>query len=182
MPGVRNGHIVTGADLTDGLGLITRKLIDESVTSNTTLQDDDELSILVGSNTVYVMDGYIIYSGVSDAGTGAGGLKMQFTGPAGASMTWTNFGGNVAVPSNTPAGNPFTGTQAYNMVAEGLAAGSPRSVPTNGAGVIMSCRPTGVLTTGANAGNLLLRWAQFTSSATATIVRANSWIRLQKII
>lgn len=149
--------------------LFIRKPVNESVTSSATLQDDDDFAFAVAANAVYTLDSYIIYSGAIDGGTGAGGLKMQFTGPAGTGMTWTNFGANVS-----------GGVTNYNVVAEGLAAGSPRSVPTN-AGTTMTCQPKGVIVTAGTSGTLRFRWAQNLSNATATVVGANSWMRLTRV-
>lgn len=153
----------------DDPALFVRKPANESVTSSATLQDDNDFAFAVAANAIYTLQTYIIYSGAIDGGTGAGGLKMQFTGPAGAGMTWTNFGANVS-----------GGVTNYNVVAEGLAAGAPRSVPTN-AGTTMTCQPKGTLVTSGTSGTLQFRWAQNTSNATATVVGINSWMRLKRV-
>lgn len=137
----------------------------ESVTSSTTLQNDDHFVFSVVANAKYELDSYIWYDGAADPG---GGLKMQFTGPAGAAMTWTNFGVNQS------------GLTQYNVVPEGLAAGAPRTVGTNGA-TAMTCQPKGVFTSAGTAGSLQFLWAQGVSNATATRVLADSWMRLTRI-
>jgi hypothetical protein len=146
--------------------LFIRKPGNEPVTSSTALQDDNDFAFAVAANAVYVLDdALLLYSG---AATGAGDLKMQFTGPAGSTFVWTNFGANIG------------GSTQYNVVTETLAAGAPRSVPTNFT-TQMSCSPKGTLVTAGTSGILQFRWAQNTSSATATVVAINSWMRLRRV-
>ena len=151
------------------LPVFIRKPSNESVTSSITLQDDNDFAFAVAANSVYTLESFIIYNGVIDGGTGAGALKMQFTGPAGAAMTWANYGANTS-----------GGVTNYNVVAESLTAGAPRAVPTN-AGTSMTCQPKGTLVTAGTSGTLQFRWAQGSSNATATVVQANSWMKLTKI-
>jgi hypothetical protein len=154
---------------TTQLPVFIRKPSNESVTSSITLQDDNDFAFAVAANSVYILESYLIYTGAIDGGTGAGGMRMQFTGPAGAAMTWTNFGGNTV-----------GGVTAYNVVAESLTAGAPRAVPTN-AGTAMTCQPKGTLVTSGTSGTLQFRWAQGSTNATATVLQANSWMKLTKI-
>lgn len=165
------GQLITADDLNDRQSRTIYKAAQESVTSSTTLQDDNDFVFELEANTIYTLESYLIYSGVIDGGTGAGGLKLQFTGPTGATANWTNFGANT--------GSVAAVTQ-YNVVAEALSAGAPRSVPTNAA-VTMTCQPKGVVVTAGTAGDLTLRWAQNTSNATPTIMHAYSWMRLKKV-
>jgi hypothetical protein len=158
-------HKVVVSDF-DALGITAWKTGDETVTSSTVLQADDQLFLPLSTNARYKFESYLIYSG---AATPAGDLKMQFTGPAGAVMNWSNFGAN---PS---------GLTQYNVVVEALAAGAPRAVGTNGAGFKMGAQPKGTLTTGSTGGSLALLWAQNASSATGTVLHANSYISLLRV-
>lgn len=142
----------------------------ESVTSSTTLQSDDRFAFNVETSSAYALESCIFYDGALD-GAGAGGLKMGFSGPAGASMFFNNGG------SNGVAGGGSVGD--FNAVAETLGAAG-RTVHTN-AGTVMCCRPGGVLVVGATAGTLQYRWAQGVSNATATRILGGSWMRLSKI-
>lgn len=148
-----------------------RKANTQSVTASTALVDDLELFFDGDANGVYTVGCDIFYDGTGDLGTGQGGLKLQFTGPAGATFLWSNRG--------TTAGVAPTLVN-YNVVAEPIAAGSPRIVGTN-SGTPMSCFPTGTLVMGNTAGRVRLRWAQGTSNATATRVLANSLLRYKRI-
>jgi hypothetical protein len=166
---LRAGHITTIADF-DLLGVYALKTANESVTSSTTLQNDDELAIPLAGNAKYIMDGFLFYQGASSP---AGDLKMDFLVPSGGVMKWANFGVN---PS---------GLTQYNVVGEGAAAGSPRAVGTNGipgsGGIEMSCAPRGYISTSSTSANLQFRFAQNVSSATATTVLAGSWLRVVRV-
>lgn len=150
--------------------LFIRKTTQEQVVNSIALQDDDHFAFTVAANAVYKLNGYIAYTGALDGGASAGGLKMQFTGPAGATLRWTNYGTN-----------PGGGVVEYNVVSEALAAASPRSVPTNGGGLGMTCAPRGTLITAGTSGTFRLRWAQNIANATPTTILADSWLELQRV-
>lgn len=163
---IRAGHIVTTSDF-DIFGVTVFKTVTESVTSNTTLQSDDQLFFSVVANSRYTLEGYVIYDGATDT---AGGLKADFTVPAAASFEWTNFGANTG------------GVTGYNVTTQG--ASVARDMPTlpTPSPPGMSFRPAGYIFTAGTAGTLQFRWAQQTSNATATRVRSGSWMRLAKIL
>lgn len=160
----RAGHIVTVADFTEQIFAL--KTADESISSSTTLQNDDELRVAVVAGAKYTMEAFLIYTGAADP---AGGLKLGWTGPSGATMKWANFGVTQNVSPTLVN---------YNVVVESIGGG--RGVGTNGAAE-MSSRPCGQLTVSSTAGNLQLQWAQGTSNATATVVKAGSWIKIVRI-
>lgn len=162
---IRAGHKVVVSDF-DVLGIFADKTSDENVTSSTTLQDDDQLFLPVAANARYILDAFVIYTGAGDP---AGGLKMGWTGPSGSTMKWTNFGTSQNV---APV------LVNYNVVVENLAGG--RGVGTNG-GTEMSCQPRGRLSTGGSSGTLRFQFAQGTSNATGTVVKAGSFVRLVKV-
>lgn len=166
MAGIQAGRIVTVADLVDGIGIRVMKSIDESVTSNTTLQDDDELRLPVESFTNYDLGGYLGYTAAS--GANIGGFKFTFTVPSGATLLWSSFGTNVSV---TPATD-------YDATAN--AAAVTRSMAGN-SGQVMAAQPRGTLIVGSTAGFIQCRWAQHASNATATVVKAGSLLTLQKV-
>lgn len=161
---IRAGHIVTTADF-DLIGIYALKTGDESVTSSTTLQNDDQLVLPLAANARYIFDGWLHYLG---AATPAGDLKLSLSVPSGATVHWTNFGVNTSALT------------AYNVVPEGTGLAGPRAVGTNGA-TEMSCQPRGYLTVGSTSGNLQLQWAQNSSSATATTIKAGSHLRLVRV-
>ena len=76
--------------------LIVPKTADETVTSSTTLQNDDHLSFAVGINTVWYLR-LGLY--VLDASDGVGNLKVGVTFPASAvcqlNYVWLGLGGTL---------------------------------------------------------------------------------------
>jgi hypothetical protein len=154
-------------DLAHGQYPVTfiRKTADETVTSSVTVQDDDQLTAAVAANSVYLVEAFILYDGDT-----TGDFRLTFTGPAGASMDWT---------PNGLATSQATGTGSMKL--DRLPLGTEETLGASGAGVKAVALPRGILTVGATPGNLTLRWAQATSSATATTVFANSWIRVTKV-
>lgn len=158
------GDRLTAQALNDAIGYEVYRTTTESVTNSTVLQDDDQLVLPVSFSAVYAVDALIIYDG---GGGNLADLKMQFTGPPGATFTWANFGVN---PNNLIS---------YNVATEQIAAGSQRAVGTNGT-TQMSCRPAGTLTT-TDAGTLRFRWAQNIANATPTRVITGSRLRIVRI-
>src|SRR5687767_4801287 len=65
---------------------------DTSRASTTTLAADPHLTVNVVASATYTLDGFIDYDGAF----GAGGLKVDFTLPAGATLRWGLLGNVVA--------------------------------------------------------------------------------------
>lgn len=166
------GVQLTAAVLNEAFGRIIVKPTTESVTSSTVLQNDNDFAFSVVANATYVLDGYLLYDGATDP---AGGLKMQFTVPSGATFfAWTNFGTNGDITGST--------LTEYNVVSEDAGTGSPRSIGTLTTAVArLTCQPRASLINGANAGTLQFLWAQGASNATATRVLQGSWMRLTRV-
>jgi hypothetical protein len=147
--------------------LMVRKTIDEAVTSSVTLQADDQLFLPVAANSFYQLDCFLMYTGAADP---AGGFGLDWTGPAGFSMSWASYGVNGAI-----AAGSLTDHDVVALSNNGL-----RNHGSNNVGTVMSMRPAGVVATAGTAGTLTLRWAQGASNATATTLKANSFITLTK--
>ena len=124
----------------------------ESVTSSTTLQDDDDF-VFTGlkANTKYTLTAHFHVSCNS-----SGGFKWLFAMPSGASGTG-RFSNNQFSPAPVD-----------------LTAGHGATASASNLNMIM----TATISTGANAGDLKFRWAQNTSNATATQVHEASHMRL----
>jgi len=123
------------------------KSADESVTSSTTLQDDDELTFVAEANT-----NYLILLLLRANGAAAGDLRSAVSVPAGASfgimeLIWR---------TDNPAVEELINFQS-NLD------GTDRLIPT---WVMVSV--------GATAGTVAYSWAQWVSNATPTIVTAGS--------
>ena len=132
------------------------KSADESVASSTTLQNDDELKLPLEANTDYAIEAFLTFTAHSSAD-----LKFGFTWPNLASGyitgRWVGGGGVDGYGPLTSSGSTSD--------ADGRGDGSPVVV-----------RLWGSIFVGANAGDLQLQWAQNTSHATATKVKAGSWL------
>lgn len=134
----------------------------ESITSSTTIQNDDHFAFSVVANAFYALEGYVPYDGAV-----GGDIKCDFTVPAGSSFLWTNFGNNTG------------GVTQYNVATQG--ASVARAISGNGGTASVAFQPKGYLNTAGTAGTLQFRWAQNTSSGTATTVYASGWMKLTRM-
>lgn len=134
--------------------------------STTTVTPDPHLLIPVSANATYIVEGWILSS---SAGTHDGDLKCTVAGPTGASGRW-----NLIMPSTTAAADPDAVRVASAAIGGTLAVGQPG---TNLYGGTL----TGTLITDSTAGSCSFTWSQQTSSANATTIEVNSWLRLTRI-
>jgi len=141
------------------------KLADESVTSSTTLQNDDHLVLPVTANTRYWVQAMIIYTGGSN-----GDLRYTFTGPTGASFDWVGDHLGEGVDSTTG----IISRTVQSIGASNVIAGAVT-------GATQVALPKGILIVGSSSGTLRLRWAQGTSSSTPTTVKAGSILMARRI-
>jgi len=137
------------------------KLADTSRASTTTLTADPELQLAVVANTTYTFDAELFYD------AGAGQFNMFFAGPAGSTISWVPAGLD---PSVTAAASGIIRTGRNGQV-----------VGEAGAGTVVTAFPRGIITVAGTAGTVSVNWAQGTSSATATILKAGSWLRLHPV-
>jgi hypothetical protein len=138
------------------------KAADQSVTSSTVLVNDTALVLPVVASATYDFSCYLDYEG----GTlGASDLKFQWTVPSGTLRFWMGF---VNTAGTNSAGQTFTDTSVVG-------------IGTNGAASLRGAQMEGSLVVGSTGGSLQLQWAQNMSSATATIVHAQSRVRLWRI-
>lgn len=147
------------------------KTVNESVTSSTTLQNDDALVLAVAANCTYTFRVWIMATDATDA---TGDIKFGFTFP-------------------TAAVCHFSGKGPHSLMAVGGAFGDgeyiARNTATSGSTVatyglsqsVIGIELTGLLIVGANAGNLQLQWAQNASDANATTVQAGSFMTLERV-
>lgn len=142
-----------------------RKTADESVTSDTTLQNDNDLVVPVVASSVYRVEWDLRTDGAL-----AGDFKYAFTGPSGATMVWQSRGNLAADTANT-APIPVDVTAIGTTVTHGTIA----------AGTVSRVCGSGILVVSTTAGNLQLQWAQGTSSATATKALTHSWLRASRV-
>lgn len=125
---------------------------DQLVTSSTIFVNDTTLTLPVAANATYVVE-----HGLRFTCSAAGGVKAQYTIPAGATM---------ATAPATQAAGPFT--------VVSTASGQTFANSANAAG------PTRLIT-GGSAGSITLQFTQETSDATATTCKAGSFLIVTRI-
>lgn len=160
--------IVAGSRITASLiasisPLEVIKPADQPLTSSTALQNDTALLLPVAAGASYDFTCYLDYEGGTQ---GSSDIKWLWSVPSGAALRYHGIHdttGGAAV-----AGTSYTG-------ATTVTAG------TNGAGNLKGATMIGTLVTAGTSGTILLTWAQNTSSATATIVHAQSKLSLVRI-
>ena len=156
------GEVLTASDVNEWfVPLLVVKAADESITSSTAMQNDNELVLAIPANATFVFDCYLNWEG------GIGGdIKWQWTGPAGYTLRYT------AAYRDPSTNNANVGT--------GSTGGTVNQAGGNGAGSLRAVMMNGSVVTSSTAGNLQLQWAQNSSSGTATIVHAQSYLRLYR--
>lgn len=163
----------TGLTLTDGganssatIASTTqriRKTADESVTSSTVLQSDDALNPAIAASEVLAIEWTLFYDG--DV---AGDLKIAVNVPAGA----TGFLGVTGLDSGALSiiGSVNSGTTTDLTDTGTLVLG------TVGTGTYALATVKAYIANSTTPGTVTLRWAQNTSSLTATRIKAGSFL------
>lgn len=143
--------------------LFARKTAIESVASTTVLQNDDHLVVAVAANSTYELSGMLHYDGAA-----AGDLKLNWTGPTGATLaaTYQRLAGTAAAITDDviAAGDIATDVQV------GCTGGGTNALLIHG-----------LVRVGSTAGNFRLTWAQWTADATATRLLVDSFICLRRV-
>lgn len=147
------------------------KTVDESLTSSTTMQDDDQLFLPVEANTDYWIESHILFRSETTAD-----LNIQPSYPSGTTFAWSNG----APATNDAGGNSYgqvwfqaltsTGTSTALVTIGGLSIGMAAALPLKG-----------LLRVGANAGTFKFRWSQSVSNSNASTVHANSILMATKL-
>ena len=163
-----NGNITTTQTLTSTKPM--RLLADISVANTTTLADITGLSFAIGANEIWALDIVLL----TVAGS-VGDMKFGWTYPASCTMRWGNRGDAADNAGNDPTGaamptshnwdGPITWTPAFSGHGADIV---PRNLYA-------------LVTNGANAGTLQLQFSQLASDATATYVKADSYIIATKV-
>lgn len=144
--------------------LFARKTATESLTSNITLQNDDQLFLAVDANAVYELRAVVKYDGAA-----GGDLKIGWSAPSGATLDY------VANALDTAA-NLYTGDQVF--------VGDIAATPVFGAvtsGTPIGLHMQGLFVTSATTGTLQFRWAQGSTNGIATRVFSNSYLLLRRV-
>lgn len=161
-----NAHI---RDNLMALNGFARKSVTESVTSSTTLQNDDNLSYsLDDAGGRYEAN---IYMRAVSAANAAGDIKVGFTFPSG-SFLFTGFGPDIGLASGTVQ----TGDWAA-LVGTGTSTGTLSfGLSTAGVGIHLN-----LLVTPGTTGTLQFQWAQNSSSASQTSIVGGSYMTVKQV-
>jgi hypothetical protein len=144
-------------------GVITAWKTADTTQSTTTLTADPELSLPVEAGATYIVESNLIYQTTADAD-----LRLKWSGPAGAELSWCLDGPSGGVVNQ--------GSATVNRLVYPIGA-TPN---LGGTGHDSAAAPNGLLVVGSTAGSLTLTWAP-AHSATESAVRRGSWIRLTRI-
>lgn len=166
--------ILTAADLNaaiaKGIPKIVVKTADESVTSSTTLQDDNELLISLASGSSYLIEAHLLVSGAA-----AGDVKTAWARTG----TLNQIGGRMVRGPGINTTDVTAGAAAATTVGINRSSGGNALTTALASGVdgtAISYISEVFTLTSVVTGTLTLQWAQNTSSATATIMRAGSFL------
>lgn len=140
------------------------KAADESRTSTVTLTDDLHLTIPVATSAVYAIEAFLLVEGDP-----AADIALTFAGPASSTGGWAP----VAATLSTSDGTGSLRLTKFSF-------GTSSTMGITAAGLVVL--PHGALITAGTAGTLKLQWAQAVTSATPTVLRAGSWLRLSRLI
>ncbi|MFI9558880.1 hypothetical protein [Nonomuraea endophytica] len=145
-------------------GLHVFKPADETVTNSATLQNDDHLLLPVLASTDYWMECFVIYNAPT-----ANDMQLAWTGPASATMEWSNNGLALGATSSV---------DRISRTALGI--GSTATIGGTGADAV--CAMKGLLRVAGTAGTLQLRFAQNTAGAgTTCVVKTGSMLMLTRL-
>lgn len=142
------------------------KTLDEPLTSNAGLQNDDQLSVAFGSTLTYTIKGELYVDGPT---AGDINLRLAWTGTV-TRVDWSAVG--LATTATVAEGD-------VKSVAQLGATTSPTTAISIGAITAnFSVIKIGGLLIPSTAGVLTLQWAQAVSTGTATTIRTGSWLKL----
>lgn len=167
-PSWTTSEVVTAAKMRQVSVDFVRKTADESVTSSTTLQNDDHLAYTVGATGTYAVDVYLFAVSAANA---AGDINVGFSFPTG-TMHWGGSGLDVTLASSVDgtmsAGAHLSATSGTSAHGFGLSTATTLLVVH------------GLLIATAT-GTLQFMWCQNSSNANASTVKAGSYMLVRQV-
>lgn len=143
--------------------VIVRKPSNESVTSSTTLQNDDDLKFAIAANEVWMFELFLLVSGHVD-----GDLKVDFAVPAGASGSYSGMLLATAAVAND---------EIVLMTEKAIESDQAMGVMA----AITGIKIFGTVVNGGTGGDVQFRWAQNASNGTATVINDNSTLIAHRV-
>lgn len=147
-----------------GQTLVKRKTADESVTSSTTLQDDDHLTFAIAANEEWV----VRITGFGGAVINSTGIKMSMSVPASAVLRQT-----LSLMSDTSVGQCISASSTGSALAFS-------AVLLPSFSDAMFVLDVWILNS-TNAGNVTLQWAQVNSSGTPLTFSKGSFLTAHRV-
>lgn len=161
---VRSGDVLTAEGYNLTRPIFAWKTVNESVTNSIVDQLDDELFLPVEPFSVYV-----VLVCVSVVGSTSGDLRLGYSVPTGAQGRRHNMG----------LAGAATGTTGPMRIS---VHGWPTAVTYGVTPTSVAVIEEGVLYTESAGGVLHLQWAQNVVDATATVVEAGSFMKIQRVL
>lgn len=134
----------------------------QAFTSTTTLANVTQIILPVVANAQYRFELYFRYSSST-----AGGIKIAWTAPAAASMSWLSGSLDSSVTAANSGITPYNELTLATTLVLGL---------NNTASMVGT--PHGIIITGGTSGVIQLQAAQNASSATSATVLSNTRLRM----
>lgn len=144
---------------------------DITVVSSTTQVNATGVSIPVEANATYAWDSYLAYNANE-----AADIKFAWTVPTGATGHWSVLG--LAHTEDITTGRGIVSAFRTTNYGDSQAAAAS-GLDTEGGTMVAFAR--GYLVTAGTAGTFQLRFAQNASNATASVVKAGTWVRAVRL-
>ncbi|MBS1904501.1 MAG: hypothetical protein JSS75_12405 [Bacteroidetes bacterium] len=139
------------------------KSADQSIANSATLTNDNDLSLAIGANETWEVSGELIATSASTTPD----IKIAFTVPSGATLRiWLT--GRVEDATTTE--------ESRTLSSSGV--GKSISITTSAATLIHF---QGWVQNSSTSGNVTMQWAQNTSSGTAVVLKADSYMKMLKL-
>lgn len=165
------GQKVRAQELNDlVLGVVMTS--DVTKISSTSFSNATGLVLPLAANATYGLDGWVHWTSADNAD-----IQFRYTYPSGSTGQWAGVGPRVN--ENPTASGPRINYVDFGAVsiANSLAfTGDNIASPTT-----VSASPRGFIITSSTSGNLQLQFAQGTSQASNTVLRAGSWLRVTRL-
>lgn len=149
-------------ELNDAVGVLAYKDITQTVTNSTVLVGDESIVWDLVADALYIMKAVIAYLSEDTPD-----IALGWTIPGDAAMAWSAAGYTTgSVHLNFSNADPTTGATAFGG---------------SGAGAARAAWATGTISTGDEAGEVRLQWAQNIADAANTSVLAGSFGVLRRV-
>lgn len=147
--------------------LFAYKPSNTSRSSTTSATADPHLTVTVEANATYTLSGFLVYDAHDVAD-----LKFGFTAPSGTTGSWWPGAANSSM-------NALAYAPRWGALTDVTSSTMP--IGAQGASTILAAKPEGLVITAGTPGTFALVWAQNSGSATASILRTHSWLKLERM-